>query len=159
MKIDNIGTSQSFKAIKYMQFPTFVPSFKFLRQQELKNVDPELRKVIENAPLLKKLGEKTDIFVCHSKKKDSNMHMLTVDFLDERPPYDFGIGEFYHEQILLAHDNYTNEGFYKHIANLFNVLVDDFKKFKSEKYMDTILVRNPRQIMTFVHHGKVNITD
>ena len=159
MKIDNISTSQSFKSIKYLSMPAYVPSCKHLKRMEMKNVDPELKKVIENAPLLKKLGKQTDVYVCHHKAKDSNMHILTVDFLEEKPPYDFGIGEFYHESIRMGHDNYTDKGFFKHIADVFAILVDDYEKFKSEKYMDTIFIKNPQQVITFIHHGKVNITD
>lgn len=159
MKIDNISTSQSFKSIKFISSPSFAPSARFLKKAELKTVNSDLKKIVENAPLLKKLGEKSDVFVCHYKVKNSNMHVLKIDFLEEKPPYDFGIGEFYHESIQLGHGDSSDQGFFNHVAKVFDVLTNDFEKFKSDRYMDNLFLKNPQQVITFIHHGKVNITD
>lgn len=157
MKTDNISTSQSFKSIKYLSAPSFTPNYKIFGKLEQKNVDPEFKKVIENAPLLKKLGEKSDVFVCHYKVKNSNMHVLSVDVLDDEVSDSFGEGEFYHENIRLSRGSNSDEGFYKHIENVFAVLVDNFKKFKSDNYIDTIFIKKPEQVLIITHHGHVKM--
>ena len=63
--------------------------------------------------------------------------------------------DFVAREILKFSQNLSDE---RLILN-FQSKIDDFDKFKSDRYIDTIWLSNPGQLLMFTHHGSVELKD
>jgi len=148
----------NFQGIKYYSFPVgdIINLSDILKDFEIKNVDTEFKKVIENAPLLKKLGAETDVFVCHYKDREKN-HNLYVDFIDEKPPFDAGIGIPFLESFEFGKKCYSDNDFYNFVKKVFDKLSENYNLYKKDPKMDIVRIKDPQTIICFNHKGKIRL--